>query len=113
MTDGKRYRRFRVCRKCGRSTPDPITGIEAAKHRLLMLRSVGPDCGVERAEFLAFCWCRSTVLMTTQNALSACKCDRANWRKAGEEMNRDGIEACWARLGVTDALMAEARLLLG
>ena len=77
---------------------------EAAGHRDVFLAA-----GFERADIIAFAYCRSTVLLTEQAHHLACACDHANWKAAFVEYEHDGADACWAKLGVTDAMMQEAK----
>lgn len=91
------------CEKCGRELrPKPMTAYEAARIRVTS-RAAGLG---ELGDHQAYCWARSTVCVTTVNESLVCDCDKANWQRAWGEYNRLGVETAWARLGVTEEVMA-------
>ena len=94
-----------TCRICGReSRPEPTRGLEAGVHRI-NIRAAIP----ERGDMLAYAFCKSTVLITSEARDKFCDCDRRNWNQAIEEYRARGAEACWAALDVNDEVMRQAR----
>lgn len=94
-----------TCGVCGRELhPDPSPPLEAAMFRHINVRALGP----ERGDLFAYCFAKSTVIVTSDNQDKLCECDLANWNAAHDEYQTKGAAACWASLGVTEHVMRQA-----
>ena len=94
-----------VCAHCSRHIGAVVfdSPKEAASYRSYMR-----ELHVAKADMMAYAYACSGIFPTPETWKDFCVCQRADWAAAACRFHYIGAELCWARLGVTPELEAQA-----